>query len=294
MKIKVIFILTLLLSSSLVSTAQFGRERFNTDITYIGKGNSSSEADVSFIKFNIGLTFPKNLNEKGMRIFHTIDYSNTHIDYGISPFLDADIKEFHSIAYTFGFSKPLKKGWFFTAFVKPNVSSNFESSISWDELNLFGMALFTKAINKQRNLMLSIGAIYSNTLGFPAPIPIASLMWKPDEKWTINFGFPRLDINYQFNPKTLMGVNLMVAGDNFTLSKKIKSEETNAAIDNIGIMNLGAGLYLNQKIAKKVSLKLNSGYTFYRNFEFNDGTDKVVDFELDNNFFFNAGIAIGI
>ncbi|NOU60207.1 DUF6268 family outer membrane beta-barrel protein [Marinifilum caeruleilacunae] len=294
MKEKVILFVSLLLITSFTSIAQFGNERFNTNYTHIGKGDASTGSDVSFEKYSISLTFPKSLNQKGLRIFHTVDYAKTNIEYGIVPDLGVELENFHSIGYTFGISKPLKKGWFLTAFVKPNISSNFDSSVSWDELNLFGMALFTKPINQKKNLMLSIGAIYSNTLGFPAPIPVASLMWKPDKKWTINFGFPRMDVNYQLSPNTQLGANLLIAGENFSLSDKIRSEDGNTTIDNVGIMNIGGGIYLNQKIAKKITVKANAGHTFSRNFEFNDGTDKVVDFDLDNNFFVSAGISIGI
>lgn len=294
MKEKVILLLSLLLITSYTSIAQFGNERFTSNYTFIGKGDADPGADVSFEKYDFSITFPKKLQKPGYRIFHTFDYSKFNIDYGTLPYTGVELENFHSIGYTFGFSRPLKKGWFLTAFVKPNISSNFDSSIDWDELNLFGMALFTKAINKKKNLMLSIGAIYSNHLGFPAPIPVASLMWKPDKKWTINFGFPRLDVNYQLSSNTLLGANLLIAGENFSLSDKIRSEDGSVKIDNIGIMNIGGGIYLNQKIAQKVSVKVNSGYTFSRNFEFNDGTDKVVEFDLDNNFFISAGVSIGI
>jgi hypothetical protein len=291
---KLILLSIVFFITSYVAQAQFNKERYGADYTFIGKGNSDEGGDVSFEKYDFRITFPKKLKNPGSRLFHKFEYAKTNIDYGTTPIVDAELESFHSISYTFGFAKPLKNGWYFNAFISPSVASNFESSINFDELNLFGMALFTKPINKQKNLMLSLGALYSNSLGFPAPLPVVSLMWKPDNKWTINFGFPRFDINYKASESTLIGTNLILAGENFTLTDDIVADGSDQKVDNIRMMNVAVGLFLNQKITKKISLNVNSGYTLTRNFEFNDGSDKVVDFDLDNNLYIKAGFSIGL
>jgi len=289
------FILPLLfLCSSLIAQAQIDHEKYGADYIFIGKGSSNSGGDVSFEKYDFRASFPKKLEKPGSKIFHKLNYSKTNIDYGIIPLTGTELEHFHSIAYTFGFSKPLKNGWYLTTFISPNISSNFESSISFSELRLFGMALFSKAINKKKNLILNLGALYSSTIGFPAPIPVASLMWKPDPRWVINFGFPQFDINYQATTSLTIGTSLFMSGENFTLTDDIVYDGNNTKIDNVSIMNIGGGLYLNKKITKIIKLNVNSGYTFYRNFEFKDGNDSVHDFNLDNNFYIKAGISIGL
>lgn len=289
------FILPLLfLCISLIAQAQIDHEKYGADYVFIEKGSSDNAGNISFEKYNFRVTFPHKLKKPGFTIFHKLNYSRTNIDYGITLLTKTELEHFHSIAYTFGFSKPLKNGWYLTTFISPNISSNFESSINFDEIRLFGMAIFSKAINKKKNLILNIGALYSSTIGFPAPIPVASLRWKPDAKWTINFGFPQFDISYQATTTTTLGTNLFMSGENYTLTDDIVYDGNNTKIDNVSIMDIGGGLYLNQKITKMIKLNVNSGCTFYRNFEFKDGKDSVHDFNLDNNFFIKAGISIGI
>ncbi|MGQ1908545.1 DUF6268 family outer membrane beta-barrel protein [Marinifilum sp. RC60d5] len=291
---KVIVLFIVLLNICYITKAQLNKEKFGADYTFIGKGSSNKGGDVSFEKYDFRISFPKKLSKSRTLIFHKLEYAKTNIDYGTTLKTNNEIENFHSVSYTLGFSKPIKKDWFLTAFISPSIASNFESSINFDELNLFGMVLLSKPINKKKNLILSLGALYSNTLGFPAPIPVASLMWKANKKWTLSLGFPRFDINYKASKLTALGINLIMAGENFTLSKDIAYDNTNKKFDNIRIRNIGGALYLNQKISKMIMLKVNSGYTFSRNFEFNDGSDSVIDFDLDNNIYIKAGISIGI
>lgn len=291
---KSIVLFIVLFNICYITKAQLNKERYGADYTFIGKGSSNEGGNVSFEKYDFRISFPKKLAKSRTMIFHKLEYAKTNIDYRTTLKINAEIENFHSVSYTLGFSKPIKKGWFLTAFISPSIASNFESSINFDELNLFGMILLSKPINKKKNLILSLGALYSNTLGFPAPIPVASLMWKPNKKWTLSFGFPRFDINYKASKSTSIGTNLIMAGENFTLSNDISYEDGNKKIDNIRIRNIGGALYVNQKISKMLMLKINSGYTFSRNFEFNNGSDSLIDFDLDNNIYFKAGIAIGL
>ena len=103
-----------------------------------------------------------------------------------------------------------------------------------------------------------------------------------------------LDVNYKASEKTTLGANLFIAGENFTLTDKLVYNNETSQIDNVSIMNFGGGLLLKQKLSKKISLNINSGYTLYRNFEFKDGSDKIADFDLDNNLFLKAGITVSI
>lgn len=287
-------LLLLAITIAFASNGQFDNEKYGANFIFVNKGNSNKTGDISFEKYDFRISFPKSLRKPGSTIFQKFNYSKININYDIQPNFDAELENFHSIAYTLGYSTLLYKGWYFIAFLSPNVSSNFESSINFDEIRLSGMALFTKPINKNKKLMLSLGALYSSTIGIPAPIPIASLMWKPNPKWTLNIGFPRFNIQYQATQNTELGVNLFVAGENFTLTNNIPVNTANSKIDNISIMNIGGGLYLNQNLTKKLRFTFNSGYTFYRDFKFQNGNNEVIDIDLGNNVFINTGISIGL
>lgn len=291
---KLLLLPIFLLAIACVSNAQMMKEKVGADYVFIGAGDSGEGNDISFEKYDFRFSIHKKLKTPGRRIFHTFNYSGVNIDYGSSLDLGTEMEHFHTVSYTFGYARPLKKGWYLTATLRPNISSNFDSSIGFSDLNLFGMALFSKPINKKKNLILNLGAIYSNTLGVPAPIPIAGVMWKPNQKWTINAGFPMFDVKYAASEKTTLGSSLFIAGENFKLTDNIEYKGTSTSIDNVSIMNIGGGFFINQIISKKVTLNVNTGYTFHRKFEFKDSSDKVADFDLDNNFFVKAGFSISI
>ncbi|WP_442913426.1 DUF6268 family outer membrane beta-barrel protein [Labilibaculum sp. K2S] len=64
--------------------------------------------------------------------------------------------------------------------LSPSVSSNFSSSINWDDIRLFGVVMFLKKINP--NMKFDFGIGYSATLGKPSPLPIFRVMWTPQSK----------------------------------------------------------------------------------------------------------------
>ncbi|MFA9372302.1 MAG: DUF6268 family outer membrane beta-barrel protein [Labilibaculum antarcticum] len=154
------------------------------------------------------------MEKSGFVIFQRLNYSKTNIHYGLESLSANELESFHSIAHTFGYSKVIKKGWFLTAFDSPNISSNFNSPVNFDELHLLGVVLISKLIIKKKNLILNLGGMYSSQINFPVPIPIAGLLWKPDVKWNIDIGFPKLTVNYQVSSSTSLGENLFEEWEN--------------------------------------------------------------------------------
>lgn len=268
--------------------AQFDRELAGVD--YVRLGDENSKNSVKFQKYSLRITIPKRLNEKGSFLINKFEYAKTVIDYSTGPSILKDLERFHTVSYTLGYRRSLKNNWSLIAMLTPQVSSNFRSSLGWEDIQLRGLVMFTKPIKP--NLRLSLGLMYGVTTGIPLPLPIFSMMWKPAPKWEVNVGFPRFGVKYQLAPKTRLGADLFMVGDNFTLTKDLFY--TDEKIDNIRIMNLGGGLSLTQKLTKHLKLKLNSGYTFYRKFEFLGGNDSVLEYNLDNDLYFKVGLSVGL
>jgi hypothetical protein len=56
-------------------------------------------------------------------------------------------------------------------------------------------------------------------------------------------------------------------------------------------MDFGIDLNISQRILKKFELKVNSGYTLYRNVNFQKKDKSIYKMKADNNFFINVGVA---
>ena len=280
--------LLFILLISLPTMAQFDRELVGVDFVRLGDENSKNS--VKFQKYSFRLTIPKRLNEKGSFLINKFEYAKTGIDYSSGPSILKDLERFHTVSYTLGYRRSLKNNWSLIGMLTPQISSNFRSSLEWEDLQLRGLVMFTKPIKP--TLRLSLGVMYGTTTGVPLPLPLLSMMWKPTPKWTVNVGFPRLGIGYELSPKTKIGADLFMVGDNFTLTKDLFY--INEKIDNIRIMNLGGGLNLSQELSKYLKLKVQTGYTFYRKFEFLGGKDSVLDYNLDNDLYLKVGLSVGL
>lgn len=275
------YLIILFVCASIPSIAQMKKGHARVD--YIDLGDSNG---VGFEKYTIGIALPIALKTKGDLLINELLYSRTNIDYATDLDLNGNISTFHSIMYSLVYNHSLKNDWSLTAMLSPSISSNF-SSLNWDDLRFFGMVMFSK--NLKSNMKLNFGMSYSSILGKSFPLPMFNMVWKPDQKWTLNLGFPRMDVQYQVAKNTIFGTDLFMVGDNFTLGGDVLNQ-----IDNIRVMNLGGGIQVTQKLSKYLKLNMSSGYLFYRKFEFLDGSDSVMEYDLDNNLYIKAGISIGI
>ncbi len=297
-KITLKFIFAIILCTYMTSAqAQMQQEDISLDYSYIGSGkagNSDNYSKIAFNKFIAKGTLYRKVTKNRSLFFHTASYANINIDYSNEFGIPTDMEHFHSFSYSIGASIPLKNKWRFTAVFSPTLASNFEGNVQFKDVQFLGIAFFGKAINKTKSLYLNIGAMYSNTFGSPAPLPYFSLIWSPNKKFKYELGFPNTGITYKANEKLSFGTKLFIAGDNLRLGDNLVYKDQSTPIDNIRLSNLGWGLEGKKKFNKHISLKLAGGYTFSRKFEFNDGSNVLQDFNLDNNFYGTIGISISL
>ncbi len=272
-------------------TQQTSHEFSGIDFTSIEKGKSKLLGDVSYERYDFQISLPILLKKPESYLFHNLNYSKTNIGYGIKPNTNADLEDFHSVSYTFGYSRPLKRDWVLTAIISPSVSSNFKTGLKMREIQLYGMALFSKSLNKKKSFILNLGLLSSPSFGI---VPIVSATWQPAPKWNLNLGFPEFDIKYQASPTTIVGTNLFIDGDQFTFSKDAVYEPNKKKVNGLSVLNIGTAVYANQKIAKSINLKLNTGFTIHREFELKEGNNKVVSFDLEDDIFIKVGLSIDI
>jgi hypothetical protein len=272
--------------------AQMEKEDLTLNYSYIGSGNAGESNDVSFNKFIAKGTVYRKVTKNRSLFFHTASYANININYSDALNVTIEMEHFHSFSYSIGASIPMKNNWRLTAVFSPTLASNFEGNVKFSDLQYLGIVFFGKAINQSKSLYLNIGAMYSNTLGSPTPLPYFSLIWSPNKKFKYELGFPNTGITYKANENLSFGSKLFISGDNLTLGDNLTYQNQTTPIDNIRLSNFGWGLDLKKRFNKHISLKVAGGYTFSRKFEFNDGSKVLQDFNLDNNFYTNIGLSI--
>jgi len=292
-KLTLKFIFAIVLCACITSAqAQMEKEDLALDYSYIGSGNAGESNEVSFNKFIAKGTIYRKVTKNRSLFFHTASYANININYSDALNVATELERFHSFSYSIGASIPIKNNWRMTAVFSPTLASNFEGNVKFSDLQYLGIIFFGKAINQSKSLYLNIGAMYSNTLGSPTPLPYFSLIWSPNKKFKYELGFPNTGITYKANEKLSFGSKLFITGDNLTLGDNLTYKNQSTPIDNIRLSNFGWGLDVKKKFNKHISLKVAGGYTFSRKFEFNDGSKVLQDFNLDNNFYGTVGLSI--
>ncbi|PCH71154.1 MAG: hypothetical protein COC06_01865 [Bacteroidales bacterium] len=288
--------LTILLCTFIITctNAQMNQEDISLDYTYIGSGNAEDTNAISFSKFVAKGTIYRKITKNKSVFFHTASYANININYSDALNIVTELEQFHSFSYSIGASIPMKNNWRLTAVFSPTLASNFEGKVQFNDLQFLGIAFFGKAINQSKSLYLNIGAMYSNTLGSPAPLPYFSLIWNASKKLKYELGFPNTGLSYKVNDKVSLGSKLFIAGDNLRLGNNLVYQNQLTPVDNIRLTNFGWGLEGKMKLNKHISLKLAGGYTFSRKFELNDGSDVIHEFNLDNNFYGTVGLSISL
>jgi hypothetical protein len=277
-----------------LSVALFAQSPDNYDISleghWVGDDNSDAAFQAHSIRVKV-LSQPLDQGKNGILSIHaTYDY--IEMDFKDSQKSVNDLEHFHSAGLMFGYMKQLRNPkWSFMGMVIPQLNSNFTNGISGDDFYLNVLALLN--YSKQKNTRFSMGLAYTNTLGFPAPIPVVNY-WKAwNDKWEMNLGFPRVNLTRHFNQKNSLIAFAEIKGYNGNISKDINNPvfKANRTAQRISYRDVSSGLEWQYKL-KKFMFKIDTGYTVSREFKLQDtDNDTAYKFDMSNNF--NIGLGIG-
>jgi len=290
---KYLFLIALLFPA----VALFAQSPDNDDISldghWVGDHNSDAAFQSGSIRVKV-LSLPINQGKNGMLSVHaTYDYIDMNFNHNQELF--NDLEHFHSAGLMFGYMKQLKNPkWSFIGMVIPQLNSNFTNGISGDDFYLNVLALLN--YSRQKNTRFSMGLAYTNTLGFPAPIPVVDY-WKAwNDKWEMNLGFPRINLTRHFNHKNSLTAFADIKGYNGNISKDINNPvfKANRTAQRISYRDVSSGLEWQYKL-EKFRFKINAGYTVSREFKLeNTDNDTAYKFDMGNNFSIGLGIGFDL
>ena len=287
---KCLFLITFLLLSVALSA-----QSTDYDITTEGHWSVVDNNAASFQEYSLRaklLSKPLNQGKNGILRIHAT-YGFVKIGFMDHQEVFNDLQQFHSVGLSLGYIKQLKNPkWNFVGMIMPQLNSNFIDGISGDDFYLNALAYFI--YSKQKDTRFSMGFVYTNTFGFPAPIPIFSY-WKAwNDKWEMNFGFPRINLTHHFNEKTSLIAYSELKGYSGNISKPINNPifRENRTAQRIGYSDVLAGLEWQWKL-KRLQLRINASYPIYRDFKLrNSNNDVAYKFDMGNNL--NIGVGIDI
>ena len=280
-----------------LSVALYAQSTDNYDISLEGHWVADDNSVATYQSHSLRAKLLSQVLNQGkngiFNIYGTYDYVD--IKFKDNQELLDNLEHFHSVGLMLGYSKQLRnQKWSFTGMVIPQLNSNFTNGIKGDDLYLNILALFN--YSKRINIRLSMGLAYTNTLGFPAPIPVINY-WKAwNDQWEMNLGFPRISLTHHFNSKTSLIVYSELKGYNGNISKNINNSifKENGTAQRISYRDILAGLECRYKL-KRIQLKINASYTINRDFKLqNTNNNTVYKFDMNSSFDVGVGIAFNL
>jgi len=273
----------------LLSLNSFAQIKDIGGIDYTFISNNSSDAD--FNRTRLWLNFPIKLNKESHMLVSGIKYANINLNFNTNFNFDITrLETIHSLEYTLGYTFLMKnKEWRFTAQISPTLSSNFEDKLQSDDLIWSGGILFFRTRETPLKTRLTLGLIYSQRIGIPAPLPFITYFKEVNEKLNFTIGVPISKVKYFPNKKTSFEGFITLDGyyanlsNNFTVNNDIAEKISMSAI----ITGIGFDKYY----GKRLNLYFKTGYTLRNSLRLLDDTrDNVFDFDMAKSFTFRGGL----
>ena len=268
------YLSVVLIALSLISFAQI-KDIGGVDYTFIFNGDS----DADFSRTRAWINFPIKLKKEGHLLVSGINYSNIHLDFNDTFDFDVNpLKTIHSLEYTLGYTFLMKnKEWRFTAQLSPTLSSNLEDKIKFDDLLWSGGVLFIRTRETPKKSRLTLGLIYSQRVGIPAPIPFATYFKEISEKLNYTIGVPISKMKYFFNKKTSLEGFITFDGYYANLSNAIMVDDRMA--NHISMSAIITGIGFDKYYGKRLNIYVKGGYTLRNSLRLvEDRNDEVFDF----------------
>ena len=195
MKGKLILLFVLLAFAK--AYAQFDIAR--VEIVNIPKG---SNQEIEFSRIRALFNVPIKLKNDQYLILGA-DYSIVDIVQIDQVEIDTEpLSDFQTFEVNAGYTKQLKNNWRFVGTLKPGVTTNsVKNTPFFKTMRLSGGLVLYKNEKKTKQYDLIVGAFYNAFGGFSFPLPFVKYHKIIDEHWSYDLGFPKMNLEYTFNPK---------------------------------------------------------------------------------------------
>ena len=241
---------------------------------------SNKENSVGINNMSVALMLPTKL--KNGVLTNEIAYLKNSVSYNNSETIFTnELDCFQSIKYSLSYLNRINNKWNYKVQFSPTISSNFESSISFDDVILNGGVIFSKHKNKAE---FFIGLLYNSFDGFNFPIPTVGYSNQINDKMKYILGVPLTKVEYNFNSRNKAKFYINPKGFTANLSNDIAINASSKS-DKIAYLSIISGVKFSHKIDDYWDLSLDAGYQLYSNYELLNKNNTVYNFTAENSFY---------
>lgn len=270
-----------------------GFELLKVESTYFPQQSiegSSLDGKIDFWEWSGQLAIPQPLKNNKTVLIHKLKYSNVRA--GIkesSVLLNSELtKIYHSISYSIDYIQPLGPKWTLTLNLNPLLASDFQSSLSGEDLLFQGTAL---AINtKKKKFNYGFGFAYTTRFGRALAIPGGMIKYTTS-KMNFELWFPdNMLIMFNTDKSFQFGFKAAIDGGLFNNSNNLLTS-INSIIDETGYSRLNIGPAITMRLKNGIHINLDGGTAIARRLEFIDINEATFDSTPETGPFFRIGFS---
>jgi hypothetical protein len=213
------------------------------------------------------------------------DYQYTRYEYSG---IEGRNRDLHRLQLPVGFDYR-NRAWRLDSFIAPGVSTS--SNIMKDLFDagsgddIIVTARLEATIDENNDLAWLAGLAYDRSFGEPVPYPVFGVRYRLRDQFRFRLAFPDSEFRYTPSPRQRLVVRLFPAGNEW----HVFSEELNDDFD-YEVKAWRARATWSLGFRKLVWIDLAAGYEFGRSHAFVDDAGRIIDADVENQFFATIGL----
>lgn len=257
-----------------------------------GERNFEQDLELQINAFNVQASYPIVLTPERTMLVTGVAYDRLDINYKNWNTVQggaSKITQAQSIELNLMLMHWFSENWSMLAFVTPGLASDFEGELTMDDFSYEAAAVLIYKFSDY--FSLGGGAAYSKQFGEPYPIPIIAFEWNNGSNLKANAILPiNMELWYIMSTSIEMGIVLAGDGNQYHGDPDIYGTDNPQL--RYSLLTLGpAALF---KLTGWLNMRINTGYTLLRRFEFFDGDAKAASYDLNNVPFAKVGFELAM
>ncbi|MFY0655097.1 MAG: hypothetical protein JXQ96_23925 [Cyclobacteriaceae bacterium] len=269
-------------------TLIFGFDYFPAKLMTRPVAPGADDLKLQIDNWMLGFSLPFQKSELST-ITHSIEYHRLSINYlNAIPDLGALVETTHSLQYSLIWEKVLNEKWDLLTIINPGLASDFEGSLSKDDLIL---TLAIAGIRKyNERLSIGYGVGFNPNFGTHHPLPVLALSWNNGRNMKIETIFPiNLSFAYRPNPIFDLGMDFTLDGSSYHGNP----DTYGAKNPQLRYSVTKGGPSITFNIFPWLHLKCAGGITLLRRLEFYDGSMEAGSFDIKQSGFLSFNLIVG-
>ena len=278
-------VFTVILLYSLKSFSQ-GVEMLNIEFSSLGSKDNGVGVTSSAISVKLPIKFHKGV------LINGFSYSQKDLSYDSNAIINtSDIENFKSLKYSLSYMQRLNNRWAYIIMASPTISSNFESSLTMDDVLFNGGLIITRSNLKSE---FNFGFIYNTTMGFSSPIPFISYNRKISNRLSYNLGFPLTKIDFKIDDRNKVNLHIKPKGFYSNISNNVVLSNSKIA-EKVKYKSFIAGVNYMHTIDNYWKVFLDAGYQLSSDYDLLDGNkNSVYSIESKNGMYLGVSLKFNL